>query len=54
LAKILALFAQTIASFFKNMIIALVLEKNAAKLAKIAENCDHNIDPWPRETIEIL
>jgi hypothetical protein len=24
----------------------LVLKKNARKLGKIAENCDHNIDPW--------
>jgi hypothetical protein len=32
----------------KKMIITLVLEKNAIfcrKLAKIAENCNHNIDP---------
>jgi hypothetical protein len=47
LAKILTFFAQTTA-FFKNLIITLVFEKNAnfcRKLAKIAENCDHNIDP---------
>jgi hypothetical protein len=34
----------------KIVIITLVFEKNAnffrRKLAKIAENCDHNIDPW--------
>jgi hypothetical protein len=49
LAKILALFAQTAASFCKNGIIRLLFEKDAnffcQKLAKIAENCDHNIDP---------
>jgi hypothetical protein len=49
-AKILALFAQTNASFCKNVSITLVFEKNAnfvrRKLAKIADNCDHNIDPW--------
>jgi hypothetical protein len=32
------------------MIISLVFKKNAdffrRKLGKIAENCDHNIDPW--------
>jgi hypothetical protein len=32
------------------VIITFVFEKNAnffgRKLAKIAENCDHNIDPW--------
>jgi hypothetical protein len=49
-------FAQTTASFCKNMIITLVFEKNAnffrRKLAKIAENCDHNIDPrWACEKI---
>jgi hypothetical protein len=37
LAKILVSFAQTTASFCKNVIIT--------KLAKIAENFDHNIDP---------
>jgi hypothetical protein len=35
--------------FAKILIITLVFEKNAnffrRKLAKIAENCDHNIDP---------
>jgi hypothetical protein len=34
----------------KIVIITLVFEKNAnffrRKLGKIAENCDHNIDPW--------
>jgi hypothetical protein len=46
----LAFFAQTIASFCKIVIITLVFEKKTPifrqKLAKIAENCDHNIDPW--------
>jgi hypothetical protein len=32
------------------LIVALVFEKDAnifaEKLAKIAENCDHNVDPW--------
>jgi hypothetical protein len=48
-AKILAFFAQTTASFCKNSIVTLVFEKNAnffrQKLAKIAENCNNNIDP---------
>jgi hypothetical protein len=42
LAKVLAFFAQTTASFCKNC------DHNCdfrRKLAKIAENCDHNIDP---------
>jgi hypothetical protein len=40
--------AQLLLVFEKNVIITLVFEKNAnfcRKLAKIAENCDHNIDP---------
>jgi hypothetical protein len=48
-AKKLAFFAKNKAKIGKNRIITLVLEKNAnffdEKLAKIAENCDHNIDP---------
>jgi hypothetical protein len=36
LVKILAFFAQTNTSFCKNL---------RRKLAKLAENCDHNIDP---------
>jgi hypothetical protein len=36
--------------FEKFVIITLVFGKNAnffrRKLSKIAENCDHNIDPW--------
>jgi hypothetical protein len=54
LAKILAFFAQTTASFCKILIIALVNEKNAKfspKMAQIAENCDHDIDPWTKLTI---
>jgi hypothetical protein len=48
LAKNLAVFTQTTANFRKKMTITLVSEKTAyfRKLAKIAENCDHNIDPW--------
>jgi hypothetical protein len=40
---------QNKAKLFNISIITLVLEKNAIfcrKLAKIAENCDHNFDPW--------
>jgi hypothetical protein len=39
------------------MIITLVFEKNAKlfcrKLPKIAENCDHNIDPWWRGLVAL-
>jgi hypothetical protein len=48
LAKKLVFLAQSTASFCKKMIITSVFEKNAIfrqKLANIAENCDHNIDP---------
>jgi hypothetical protein len=49
-AKKLAFLAQNKAKFCKILIITLVFEKNAnffrRKLSKIAENCDHNIDPW--------
>jgi hypothetical protein len=49
-AKKLAFLTQNKAKLCKNWIITLVFEKNAnffrRKLAKIAENCDHNIDPW--------
>jgi hypothetical protein len=38
LAKILALLAQTTASFCKNLIITLVFEKNANFFAKIGKN----------------
>jgi hypothetical protein len=45
----MAFFAQTTASFEKVVIISFVFEKNAnffrRKFAKIAKNCDHNIDP---------
>jgi hypothetical protein len=47
LAKILAFFAQTTLIFCKNLIITLVFEqKRQFFRRKIAENCDHNIDPW--------
>jgi hypothetical protein len=48
LAKILAFFAQTTVTFCKKLIITLILRKTPffrRKLAKIAENCDHNIGP---------
>jgi hypothetical protein len=48
LAKKLALLTKNKAKLFKNLIVTLVFEKNAIfgrKLLKIAENCDHNIDP---------
>jgi hypothetical protein len=41
----MAFFAQTTTNFCKKMITTLVFEKNANFLPKIAENCDHNIDP---------
>jgi hypothetical protein len=54
-------FAKNKAKLYKHWIITLVFEKNAnffrRKLAKIAENCDHNIDPrlWqlPAEGVSI-
>jgi hypothetical protein len=51
LEKILAFFAQDTTSFCKNVIITLVFEKKKRnflrqKFAKIAENCDYNIDLW--------
>jgi hypothetical protein len=45
--KNLAFLTQNKGKLCKNLIITLVSEKNAIfcrKLAKIAENCDHNID----------
>jgi hypothetical protein len=48
-AKNLAFLAQNKAKLCKTFIITLVFEKNAVfcrKLSKIAENCDHNIEPW--------
>jgi hypothetical protein len=49
-AKKMAFLTQNKAKICKILIITLVFEKNAnffrRKLAKIAENCDHNIDPW--------
>jgi hypothetical protein len=45
----MALLTQNKAKLCKTLIIILVFEKNAnffrRKLSKIAENCDHNIDP---------
>jgi hypothetical protein len=44
----LAFLTQNKAKLCKILIITLLFEKNAIfcrKLAKIAENCDHNIDP---------
>jgi hypothetical protein len=46
IAKILVFFTQT--TFCKNFIVTLVFETRQfcrRKLAKNAENCDHNIDP---------
>jgi hypothetical protein len=49
-SKKLAFLTQNKAKLWKILIITLVFEKNAnffrQKLSKIAENCDHNIDPW--------
>jgi hypothetical protein len=45
----MALLTQNKDKLCKNFIITLVFEKNdifRQKLARIAENCDHNIDPW--------
>jgi hypothetical protein len=45
----MAFLIQNKAKIGKILIISLVYEKNAIfcrKLTKIAENCDHNIDPW--------
>jgi hypothetical protein len=47
-AKKLAFLTQNKAKLCKKLIMTLVFEKNAIfcqKLAKIAKNCDHNIDP---------
>jgi hypothetical protein len=46
--KHLAFLSQNKAKVCKNLIITLVIEKTpifCRKLLKIAENCDHNIDP---------
>jgi hypothetical protein len=48
IAKKLAFLTQNKAKLCKILIITLVFEKNAnfsPKIGKIAENCDHNIDP---------
>jgi hypothetical protein len=45
----MAFLTQNKAKLCKILIITLVFEKNTnfcQKLSKIAENCDHNIDPW--------
>jgi hypothetical protein len=51
-AKKLAFLTQNKAKICKILIITLVFEKKRQffrrKLSKIAENCDHNIDPWDR------
>jgi hypothetical protein len=53
----MAFLTQYKAKFCKKLIITLVFKKNAnffrQKLAKIAENCDHNIDPWKDMTTDI-
>jgi hypothetical protein len=56
LAKKLAFFAQTTASFWKQ------IDNNIGfwekrqffrrKLAKIAENCDHDVDPWLNQNLK--
>jgi hypothetical protein len=44
----MAFFTQNKAKLCKNWNITLVFEKNANFFCrKIAEKCDHNIDPWP-------
>jgi hypothetical protein len=53
IAKKLAFLTQNKAKLSKILIITLVFKKNAnflPKIGKIAENCDHNIDPrfWPK------
>jgi hypothetical protein len=49
-AKKLAFLTQNKAKLCENLIITLVFDKKRQffrrKLSKIAENCDHNIDPW--------
>jgi hypothetical protein len=48
-AKKLAFLTQNKAKLCKFLIITLVFEKTPIfrrKLEEIAENCDHNIDPW--------
>jgi hypothetical protein len=48
--KNLAFLTQSKSKIYKILTITLVFEKNAnffrRKLTKIAENCDHNVDPW--------
>jgi hypothetical protein len=51
--KNIGVFSTNYSQFCKKNIITLVFEKKTAifcrKLAKIAENCDHNIDPTTSE-----
>jgi hypothetical protein len=54
-----AFFTQNKAKLCKKLIITLVFQKNAnffavCKLAKIAENCDHNIDPRSVGQVKII
>jgi hypothetical protein len=53
-AKKLAFLTQNKAKLCKIVITTLVFDKKTPffrrKLAKIAENCDHNIDPWPSKS----
>jgi Ni,Fe-hydrogenase III small subunit len=45
--KKLAFLTPNKAKLCKILIVTLIFEKkNRRKLSKIAENCDHNIDPW--------
>jgi hypothetical protein len=49
MAKLAFLTKKKLDSRYKNLIIALVFEKNAnlrRKLSNSAENRDHNVDPW--------
>jgi fructoselysine-6-P-deglycase FrlB-like protein len=53
----MAFVTQNKAKICKILIITLVFEKNAnffcQKLSKIAENCDHNIDPRMGEIVQL-
>jgi hypothetical protein len=43
----LPFFAKTIAIFDRNIGFREKRQVFRRKLAKLAENCDHNNDPWP-------
>jgi hypothetical protein len=44
-----AFFTQKKAKLWKNLILTLVFEETAIFYRRqIAENCDHNTDPWSR------